>query len=119
MHFQQVNIAACACLGSPHIVNREVHQQVIVGLAVLQNRLTTLDVLIELRIMFPKMRMYSVVGGSIKQPSGIRLIFRGVGSAVVKNMVDTRRKKLINLRFYLRKRYFEVIGQPRSTLGTH
>ena len=93
----------------PHIVYRQIDQEVVVGLAHLQEALTPFYILHEEGGIAPDAVGRTHVDGSIELPPWPRVVLGGIAGAMEEDMIDTCSKHQVEVGFHLRQRGAEVL----------
>jgi len=101
----------------PHVVNGEVEQNIVGGSAGLEDGLAAGDILVESGEVFPENAVGIEVGGGVEEPAGPGFAGRGVGHAVVEDVVDAADEALIDFRFGLGEGDLKMFGEPGAGFG--
>ena len=95
LHEQRVGVV------SPHILDRQDNEEVVVGLAPLQEALATLDIFHQERSVVPDTVRRTHIDGCIKLPSGPRYVLRTIRRAVEEHVVYATGEHQVEVRFHL------------------
>ena len=91
-----------------------IKQDVVVGLAALQNGLDAGDVVVEGAEIVPPRVVGIELGGGVEKPAGPRGVLRRVNGAVVKDVVDAVGKNAVELGLHEGEGFLPVIAEPRG-----
>ena len=100
-----------------HVVVRQIHEHVVVGLAPLKERLASLHVLGESGHRRPPIIIGSHIDTGIKPPSGPRLVLGRIAGTMENDVVDTRQEHEVEVGLALGERRAEMLGEPSEGLG--
>ena len=101
LHFMDIESQETFACFLPHIVYRQINQEIIIGLAHLQKRLATGDIIEKGGGIFPYAVCRRHVDRRVEQPAGPFRLAGRIGSAVEKHVVDTRYEHQVHIRFAL------------------
>src|SRR6478609_11196678 len=96
----------------PDIVDRIVKQDVIIGLAALEDGLATGNVAVEFRQIMPEAALRSKVNGGVKLPPRPRGIGGRVRNAMKEDVIHTGEEEIVGGLFDFRERSLEMFGEP-------
>ena len=101
----------------PHVVDRQIDQEVVVGSSHLQEALTPFYILHQEGGVTPDAVGRTHVNGGIELPSWPRVVLGRVCRAVEEDVVDTSGKHQVEVWLHLRQRGAEVLRQPGKGLA--
>src|SRR5262249_45028733 len=103
-------------VGSPKIIDREVHEDIVIWLTRLQAGLAARNVVTKRRHVAPSWQVLSNIRLGVPQPSRPWGIFRRISGSMKEDVIDAHHKHQVGLRLHVFKWNFEMIAQPSKRL---
>ena len=103
----------------PDVVDRQIDEEIVVGLPHLKKALTTGDVVEEGRGIAPDGVGGRHVHRGVELPPGPRIILGAIAGAVEEHVVDARDEHQVHVGLALREAGAEMLGEPGERLAAH